>query len=152
MVYTLLECQSIAVSVFLQCTLITDCQYSYFPHSSKETFLGFFVQFFYFLSESRCLNLLYPIVFIISLDVLLCNKNTGLPTLCSKYDLHILPRGHNIMLHWHMCTARVCHDLCIWRQLFMPPPWNGRGHIVLPFVIPSFCHSVILSFRHSVIP
>jgi hypothetical protein len=23
-------------------------------------------------------------------------------------------------------------------KFFMPPPWNGRRHIVLPFVIPSF--------------
>jgi hypothetical protein len=23
-------------------------------------------------------------------------------------------------------------------HVFRPPPWNGRGHIVLPFVIPSF--------------
>jgi hypothetical protein len=26
--------------------------------------------------------------------------------------------------------------------IFMPPPWNGRGHIVLPFVIPSFYHFI----------
>jgi hypothetical protein len=39
---------------------------------------------------------------------------------------------------WHKWYSYTIYCNLGLLMLFIPLPWNGRGHIVLPFVIPSF--------------
>ena len=48
---------------------------------------------------------------------------------------------HTLNPLWTLITISIlvnCFISLSHSGIFMPPPWNGRGHVVLPFVILSF--------------